>query len=384
MEFKYALSILFSNMGYAFKILLWVLISLIITAAIGVAILYPIFDVIVKTTDVASFVNGIGQSISTLLDGGISIKTMVSEVAANVAGAFDAIASNTGATVGLVFACIFVYAVYCFLVGLSYYPVADIINKYMASNLRFGFASNMALNFKNACRYSAARLVVSLPVDILFVVIMTSMTLGLVSVIKIFALPIVLIFALLFCTLRAMLFAGWLPRMLHHPEERVFTNFTRSFTFVKSNKGGFFKAYLITFTCVYLLASVFSLPTGGLISLILPSMYYMLLRTVELIGYYKAKGYRFYTDANTVINTVEFGYRNTELQYGAETVDNDGFDVEKHSVSSVSDGAEAIDVAPADPDEAGKDGAEAIDTAETINVAPADTETEEDVDAEQE
>lgn len=116
----------------------------------------------------------------------------------------------------------------------------------------------------------------------------------------------------------------------------------------------------------------------------------MLLRTEELIGYYKAKGYRFYTDANTVINTVEFGYRNTELQYGAETVDNDGFDVEKHSVSSVSDGAEAIDVAPADFNETGKDGADAIDTAETmgsaqnIDGASADTETEGDGEAEQE
>lgn len=44
-------------------------------------------------------------------------------------------------------------------------------------------------------------------------------------------------------------------------------------------------------------------------TLILPSMYYFMLRAIELIGYYKTKGLSFYTDATTVINTVEYGFR---------------------------------------------------------------------------
>lgn len=34
-----------------------------------------------------------------------------------------------------------------------------------------------------------------------------------------------------------------------------------------------------------------------------------MLRAIELIGYYKTKGFSFYTDATTVINTVEYGFR---------------------------------------------------------------------------
>lgn len=70
-----------------------------------------------------------------------------------------------------------------------------------------------------------------------------------------------------------------------------------------------FKSYAVTFTIVYLFTTAFAIPTGGLMSLVLPSMYYFMLRSIELIGYYKTKGFSFYTDATTVINTVEYGFR---------------------------------------------------------------------------
>ena len=43
--------------------------------------------------------------------------------------------------------------------------------------------------------------------------------------------------------------------------------------------------------------------------LVVPSFNYFLLRLVELVGYYKMNGLSFYTDAITVVDTVEFGYR---------------------------------------------------------------------------
>ena len=121
--------------------------------------------------------------------------------------------------------------------------------------------------------------------------------------------PILLVIGICICSLRATLLAGWLPRMIFHPEESVYTNFTRSLTYVKSNVGGLFKSYAVTFTIVYLCTTTLAIPTGGLMTLILPSMYYFMLRAIELIGYYKTKGLSFYTDATTVINTVEYGFR---------------------------------------------------------------------------
>lgn len=307
MEFRNALTILFTHIGYVVKILVWILISLIITAAVGVAILIPLWRVFAATTNVEVVGQALLNSLTYVWRGSVNFRVAIYDIVPQFLAVLRALAQNPGATVGLVFTLILLYSIYSFIMGLSYYTIADIINKLMASNLRFGFASNMALNFKKCCEYSAARLLITLPIDIICVCLGLLIAYGLFSVIKIFVLPVMLVIIILFCSLRALLFSGWLPRVLYHPEERVYTSFSRAFPFVKANLGGLFKAYFVTFSCVYLLSAVLSVPTGGLIILVLPSIYYFLLRAVELVGYYKTKGYSFYIDGCTVVDTVEYG-----------------------------------------------------------------------------
>lgn len=129
--------------------------------------------------------------------------------------------------------------------------------------------------------------------------------------------------------------------MIFHPEESVYTSFTRSLTYVKSNIGGLFKSYAVTFSIVYVIATTLAVPTGGLMSLILPSMYYFMLRAIELIGYYKTKGFSFYTDATTVINTVEYGFR---AEQQTEKFDFEGQEEDKKQITIdeyVKDGKDA-------------------------------------------
>lgn len=309
MEFKHAISILFSNMGYTLKLFVWILISLALTVAVGCAIMIPLGKVIAATTEAPVYFGEIVAHFNGFLDGDLPVRGLLQQGTDALENMLLSVTTNKGATCGIVFGGLFIYAFYCFVFGLSYFPTADIINKLMGSNLRIGFANSMAMNIKNAAKYSIARLSVSLPIDIIFFAIMALVIFGLFQVIYIFVLPIALAVALLFCTLRAMLFAGWLPRMVYHPEERVYVNFLRSLIYVKSNFGGYFKAYLLTFFCAYILGVTCSLPTGGIMTILIPAIYFFLLRTVELVGYYKVKGYNFYVDANNVINMVEYGYR---------------------------------------------------------------------------
>lgn len=309
MEFKHAISILFSNMGYTLKLLVWILISLALTIGVGCAIVIPLAKVIESTTEASYWFSELLSKANGFLDGSLSLRGLLQQGSDCLENVFIQIATNKGACVGLVFGGVFVYAFYCFVFGLSYYPMGYIINNLMASNLRYGFANSMAMNLKTAARYSIARLGISLPIDLIFAVVMLSIIFGLFPIIYVGVLPIAFVIGMLFCTLRAMLFAGWLPRMLYHPEERAYVNFLRSLIYVKSNFGGYFKAYLITFFCAYLIGVACSLPTGGIMMVLLPSLYFFLLRTVELVGYYKVKGYNFYVDANNVINMVEYGYR---------------------------------------------------------------------------
>ena len=309
MEFKHAISILFSNIGYTLKILVWILISLLLTVGVGCAIIIPIARVIGSTTEASYWFSELLAKLNGFLDGSLSVRGLLQEGSDCLENVFVSIATNKGATVGLVFGGVFVYAFYCFVFGLGYYPVAHAINNIMASNLRYSFANSLVMNLKNAARYSAARLSISLPIDLIFVTIMGLIIFGLFPLIYVFVLPIAIVVAMLFTTMRAMLFAGWLPRMIYHPEERVYVNFLRSLIYVKSNFGGFFKSYIITFFCAYLIGVTCTLPTGGIMLVLLPSIYFFLLRTVELVGYFKVKGYNFYVDANNVVNTVEYGYR---------------------------------------------------------------------------
>ena len=89
-------------------------------------------------------------------------------------------------------------------------------------------------------------------------------------------------------------------------------NFLRHFqkyAICKKEFKGFFKSYFLTFFIAYLLLAGLSMPTFGIINLIVPAIYYFIMRTIELIGYYKINGLCFYTDETTVIDTIEFGYR---------------------------------------------------------------------------
>lgn len=325
MEFKYSMSILFSHMGYIFKIFVWILISMLITVALGAAILIPLWNVIAQTTEAAIIAGGIKSAILSMVDGSMSVRSAINTVLPQFVDALKAIGQNPGAAVGLAFAVLFLYTVYCFVIGLSYYTVSDIVNNIMASNMRYGFASSMAMNLKKCFKYSVARLGVSLPIDILILAVMCALVFGLFPIIGFFSLPLVIAVAIIILSLRAVLFSGWLPRMLYHPEEKVYTNLTRSFTFVKYNFRGLFKAFLITFALIYLLFSAFAVPTGGLIFLVLPSTYYFVLRTIELVGYYKTHGFSFYTDATTVINTVEYGYRSDNQKDVAQDRQDDAF-----------------------------------------------------------
>ncbi len=312
MEFKYSMSIFFSHMGYIFKILLWLIISIGITAAVGAAIFVPLCGVIGATTDAVVYVDAIQACIKSVLSGDLSVRAAIGDALPLLVNCVKAVGQNVGAAVGAVFGFIGMYAVYTFMIGLSQYTISDIINNIMASNMRFGFASNMVMNIKRCAKYSLARLAITLPVDLLIFAIMAAMLLGLFSMIKFFSLPIILLFGIIALSLRATALAGWLPRMLYHKDEKVYTALTRSFTFVKYNFKGLIKAFVITYSIIYLIFVAFAIPTGGLLACILPPIYYFVLRAVELVGHYKTHGSSFYTDANTVINTVEFGYRNNQ------------------------------------------------------------------------
>jgi len=309
MEFRYALSLLFSNMGQVLRILVWTIICAAITFGVGCAIVIPCWHIALDTTNIGSIYMQLKETISLYFNGDISFFAILHELMGGLEEACNELASNRGLAVGLTFGALFLYALYSFLSGLAFYPVADMVNKQMSSNMSFGFASNFVMNIKKSVKYSLARLSMTFPLDLICFIIEMCVIFGLFPSIKFFAFTIALLIFIVYVANRITCFAGWLPRLLYYPDEKIYVNFFRSLTAVKHNYSALFKSLLITISIVYLCACIFALPTFGLLSVVMPPIYYYLIRAIELVGYYKTNGMSFYIDSTNVIDTVEYGYR---------------------------------------------------------------------------
>lgn len=309
MEFKYSLSLLFSNMGFVLKILLWVVISALIVAAIGAAVLIPTINSLAVGGEVGDAYAVIASDISSLVDGQADIATFVRSIITDGKALIDAVLDSQGLLTALIFEAIGLYVLYVFLVGICIYPTAYAANQLMSSNMRIGLAASIAMHLKKAVRYSACNLTVSVPLNAVIVALICLIAFGLWDLIGFFALTLALAFGVFAFSAKSTLLGGWLPRLLFNPDEPVYTAFVRSLRGVKLNMKGLIKSFVITYFVTYLLVVTCALPTFGLVVLVVPSFNYFLLRLVELVGYYKMNGLSFYTDAITVVDTVEFGYR---------------------------------------------------------------------------
>ncbi len=309
MEIKYATSLLFSKLGYVAKILVWIFLCVLVTAAIGSAAVFPLINSYLKYADVSNAYDALNVNVENFIHGATSPYEFATGLSAGIKTLYGAVTNQSAMFVGLVFCIIFIYALYNFLKGFSYYPLADVINKSMSSNYRFGLASSMVANAKMACKFSLSKLLISFPIDLLIFGILLGFALVFTKLIPFFGLAIVLLVGIVLCALRAVLFSGWLPRLLFKPDEKIYTSFTRSLPSVKANLKGMFKAYTCIFFFAYAFVAGLALPTFGLICFAVPSAYLYMVRSVELVGYYKMNGLCFYTDQATVINTVEYGYR---------------------------------------------------------------------------
>lgn len=309
MEFKYALSLLFSNMGYVIRIFVWVLIAMIITACIGAAVLVPVFDALGEAPEVADAFRTLTGELDSFLDDGMSIREFISSIPAAVGGLVAAVVGESGLCAALAFTAIFLYALYSFIVSLSYYPTAYSVKQLMSSNMRIGLPSSMALNFKQAVKFAACRVSIALPIDIALIILAVLLVWGLFTAVGVFAFPITILLGIIVVSLRSAFFGGWLPRLLFVEGESMYTAFGRSLRAVKLNLKGLMKAFVITFFAAFALMAGLSVPTFGLVIIVIPSLNYFLFRTIELVGYYKMTGMSFYTDAANVVDTVEFGYR---------------------------------------------------------------------------
>ena len=309
MELKHSVSFMIGNMGYLGKIFIWMLVCTLVVGGLAAAIYIPSGSALAKNEEILVEIDHINVVVSQYLQDEISLYEGVEDIEQHIVKIVNVLLSNAGAMAGFIIAAICLYCLYLFLTGISHYTIGYITNELMTSNTKYGFVAAMLKNIKTACRFSACKMLLSCPIDLSIIAVICATGFGLLKVIGFPALAIALILGVCLFSLRAMLYAGWIPRILFNPEEKMFAALSRSLSSVRQNFGGFFKTFATIFFTAYGCISVLTVPTFGVVNLLVPSTYFFVLRSVELIGYYKLNGMSFYVDPRTVVNTIEYGYR---------------------------------------------------------------------------
>lgn len=307
MEFKHSLSIMFSHSGYILKIFSWYLIALLITIGIATGVFFGV----AKKIDVnpQQEIQMVTQKVDDLAKGKTSIREFRIQIRDHAKEEVQKISKNPKHFAVFIFSAMFIYIIYTFLTGLAFYPISEISDKLMSSNLKSGFYGTLISNFGRSAAYSICKVTISLPLDLLIFTVMGSIFVGLYKAVKLFAIPLTSVIWLAVATVRSLVFAGWLPRWIHHPEENPYIAFARGLKYSLKNYRHYFKAYLTASIFIYLISTGAGLASFGLAILILPGLYYYLFRLIDLVGYYKQKGMSFYTDPSNVVNTLDYGYR---------------------------------------------------------------------------
>ena len=318
MEVKQSASILVSNFGLVFKLFIYILVITLIVAAIAVGIISPILKMFLSEENVGKLIQDISADTNNFLKGNAGLYDTFYALRDDLQDFARYIFSLDWFVAGIIAVGIFVYLLYLFLFTLSSVPIADVINNSMASNLKYGFLSNFALNFRRSVKYSILKVLIFFPIDIIIFGVLFGLTYGFwklfrsIAVLQFLSLAIVLAFGVIFASLRQTLFSGWIPRLIFHPEEGVFTAFKKSLPVVKKNAKVLIMTYCSIYFVLYLLVTVVGLFTFGLMSIIAPSISYVIVRIVELVSYYKSNKLKFYTDSVTVVDTTEYGMREEE------------------------------------------------------------------------
>ena len=298
------------NMGYLGKIFLWLLVCALVVGSLAAAIYIPAGKALINNEEILGEVEHIKTTVEDYLQDKISIYKGVEDLKIHVSAGISALLkNNAGAMAGFIIAGIVLYCLYLFLTGLSHYTIGFIANELMTSNTRYGFIAALLKNIKVASKFSLCKMLLSCPIDIAIIAVIVATGYGLMHLIGFFGLAIALVLGVALFSLRAMLYAGWIPRILYNPEEKIFSAFARSIASVKQNFGGFFKSFVSIFFTAYCCVAVLTVPTFGVVNLLVPATYFFVLRAAELIGYYKLNGMSFYVDPRTVVNTIEYGYR---------------------------------------------------------------------------
>ena len=302
MSFKHSLSILTSRFSITYKLLAFILIITFLFSVLMVCAIYPTLSGLRNSVNELGLSNAIKDYLREALRGEPEAQAQAYEVlSSKFDAAADAIQKNSLQINLSVVWLVLIYLLYVVFFSWGQYCVSDVINHHMNSNSKFGFSSNLAVNFKKAMRYSL--LYTAITIGFMAVVALLYW-LSFVTLFKIAPIvglgSAVVIFVVALALRRALLF-GWVPAMAADGLD-VVEGLKKGMSLLKQRfvyAFGLYVAYYLSWFALVVGITVFTLGVGTL-----PAVAFSLAlaQVCDLVIYYRTVGKRYYIDVLNVVD----------------------------------------------------------------------------------
>lgn len=302
MSFKHSLSILTSRFSITYKLLVFLIVITFLFSVLTVCAVYPTLSDLRNNMNELDLGNAVKGYVREALQGNPEKQAEAYEMLSAKFDQATEIVRNNSLQINLsIVWLVLIYLLYVVFFSWGQYCVSDVINHHMSSNSKFGFSSNLIVNFKKAMRYSLLYTAITIGFMIVVALLYWLSFATLFKVAPLIGLAsAVAIFVFAMAVRRALLF-GWIPAMVADGLD-VVDALKKAMSLLKQRFTYAFGLYLIYYVAwlgLTIAITVFTFFVGTLFAI---SVSLALAQACDLVIYYRTVGKRYYIDVLNVVD----------------------------------------------------------------------------------
>ena len=302
MRFKHSLNVLIDNFSLTYKQLLYKLVIAIITTALSMAILYPMWHMMTDLEEFKTLTSGIKNFFNSLIEGNTDQLINIREEVENALNSVRALIDRRTNVFALAISgLVLIQLLSRFFSSIGNYASAAVINDKMALRAKSSFFLTLVRNLKGATLYSLMYVPLSFFYDVACVALMYFFVFKLLVfvpfLLQLFLFATTIVFAI---TFKLTIASDWLPALIRgkkKPLEAFVYTFSRKNKKTINVLSNFVVLVLIIFA-LNVFALIFTFAVGLLITV--PASY-VVLNCFQLVNYYDREELKYFIDKNTII-----------------------------------------------------------------------------------
>ena len=302
MKFKHSIQILIDNFSVTYKQLLYRLFITLITFALSIAILSPLWKMFTGLEEFKNLIDSIKHFLNNLIEGNINELDNIREKVESALDSVSALIKSHTTVIALAMAgLILIRILGMFFSSIGNYAAEAVINDKMALRANSPFFLTLVKNLKNATIYSLMYVPLSFLYDVSCVALMYFVAFKLLVflplLLQLFLFATAVVFAV---TVKLTFASDWLPAMIRGKKKPI-EAFSYSFN-RKNKKTANVLANFVVLVLIIFAVNVFSfIFTFGVGALITVPASYVILNCFQLVNYYDREELKYFLDKNTII-----------------------------------------------------------------------------------